>query len=507
MATVTKYLQACDFSAWCNGGEDYATMNTNNRNLKGQFAGAGLDLSTYKITAIGIYGEYRRNTLLTYPMGNTNRGATLYNGSSISSIGSAVSSQEDGDSKMSKDYAPFTNYYTTDANIINSLVNQINSGLVVTIDLHADNKGGNSQYYIYGKNIRLEVTYEEKPQATITVNTNNSSYGYTTGGGTYYNGATATLTATPKSGYKFASWNDGNTSATRTVTVTGNATYTAYFVPVYVIYDSIFSFKRWADTNLVSWTLMNISNVTDTGFTGTSLVDDAYTLESQPLIPVEQGKQYIVAFDRSQGGHELFVFHCDASGAWGELDYLGDATLQIFTAKTNYISIRVDIVGAGREITFSNFRIYPYGYEYMKDSVPAAERTDVASWSMPTPTRAGYNFLGWNTKPDGSGTTYTSSSAFPTDDLILYSQWKANNNKIVITDSSGIQSDCIGVYVQPSTKTIIYKTQGYSSYRDGEGADTVGGWHIKIRGANESIFQEAGIYEVSEIYKNGERFY
>ena len=42
-------------------------------------------------------------------------------------------------------------------------------------------------------------------------------------------GQTATLAATPNSGYHFVCWNDYNTQNPRTVTVTGNVTYTAYF--------------------------------------------------------------------------------------------------------------------------------------------------------------------------------------------------------------------------------------------------------------------------------------
>lgn len=64
---------------------------------------------------------------------------------------------------------------------------------------------------------------------TITVNSNDTSMGTVTGGGVYESGTTATLTATAESGYKFVSWNDGNTNTTRTITVSGNATYTATF--------------------------------------------------------------------------------------------------------------------------------------------------------------------------------------------------------------------------------------------------------------------------------------
>lgn len=53
--------------------------------------------------------------------------------------------------------------------------------------------------------------------------------GSVTGTGTYYEGKTATLTATPAKGYKFVKWNDGNTDNPRTITVKENASYKAIF--------------------------------------------------------------------------------------------------------------------------------------------------------------------------------------------------------------------------------------------------------------------------------------
>lgn len=60
---------------------------------------------------------------------------------------------------------------------------------------------------------------------TVTAGTG----GTVSGGGTYNYNASATLKATANSGYHFVRWSDGNTSATRTVTVTKDATYTATF--------------------------------------------------------------------------------------------------------------------------------------------------------------------------------------------------------------------------------------------------------------------------------------
>jgi len=79
---------------------------------------------------------------------------------------------------------------------------------------------GNATYTAYF----IQQTY------TLTVNADPAEGGTVTGGGSnYHYGDVATLTATANEGYTFASWSDGNTNSTRSVTVTGDATYTAYF--------------------------------------------------------------------------------------------------------------------------------------------------------------------------------------------------------------------------------------------------------------------------------------
>ena len=69
-----------------------------------------------------------------------------------------------------------------------------------------------------------------KNKYTITVSANSSSYGTVSGGGMYEEGTQVTLTATPKVGYKFTEWHDGNTDNPRVITVTQDESYTAVFV-------------------------------------------------------------------------------------------------------------------------------------------------------------------------------------------------------------------------------------------------------------------------------------
>lgn len=59
--------------------------------------------------------------------------------------------------------------------------------------------------------------------------------GVVTGGGTFQEGTTVTLTATPNDGYRFGQWSDGNTDNPRTVTVTEDKTYTAEFIKLCII--------------------------------------------------------------------------------------------------------------------------------------------------------------------------------------------------------------------------------------------------------------------------------
>lgn len=73
------------------------------------------------------------------------------------------------------------------------------------------------------------ITAETAGDYVISATSSDPAMGTVTGGGSYAAGATATLLATPNAGYHFVSWQDGNTSNPRTITVTGNATYTASF--------------------------------------------------------------------------------------------------------------------------------------------------------------------------------------------------------------------------------------------------------------------------------------
>ena len=65
----------------------------------------------------------------------------------------------------------------------------------------------------------------------VDITSSNDVAGQVTGTGIYSHGDTITITATANYGYEFIKWSDGNTDATRTITVEANLALVAHFAP------------------------------------------------------------------------------------------------------------------------------------------------------------------------------------------------------------------------------------------------------------------------------------
>ncbi len=64
--------------------------------------------------------------------------------------------------------------------------------------------------------------------------------------------------------------------------------------------------------------------------------------------------------------------------------------------------------------------------------------TQSVKLSSTEPSRYGYIFKGWNTKPDGSGTTYKGGTNYQTNaDLTLYAQWKGTESRVSFDSNGG----------------------------------------------------------------------
>ena len=88
-----------------------------------------------------------------------------------------------------------------------------------------------------------------KKEYTITVQSNNESWGCVEGSGTYTKGTVISIGAISNNGYKFAKWDDGNSDNPRTITIEKNATYTAVFVEEEPTSTGIFSVSETQKVN------------------------------------------------------------------------------------------------------------------------------------------------------------------------------------------------------------------------------------------------------------------
>lgn len=287
----------------------------------------------------------------------------------------------------------------------------------------------NATWELSGISITANYTI---PTYTLTVTSNNTTYGTVTGGGTYDVGASATLTATPNTGYRFVKWNDDNTDNPRTVTVTGNATYTATFESSkFYVYFS--------------------------GYGATSGVNSAPS-----TITATYGKSYTLPTPGT-------TFHKQVTISWnGNAD---DATLS-FTERTPLCYC----IGWKRDPNTST--MYQPGESVnIEPTTEGGNVTFYATWGAtstdnPIATRPGYRLKEWNTKADGSGTAYTGDTIETSDDITLYAQWEKSTCTLTVISTSDAYGTVTGggTYDVGATATITATPNtGYKFVQWGDG--------------------------------------
>ncbi len=161
------------------------------------------------------------------------RDDTGFNG--LTSMGSCTVAEGDG---------------TTSRTITGSNAATVATGYypAVKITVSSTKTARGAEVVMSGFSLKLNYTAE------YTITTKVSGKGSVEGGGTLQEGVTRTLTAKPDTGYKFVKWNDGKTDNPRTITVTGNATYTAYFEkipPEFTTAEMIYGGKQISQENKV----------------------------------------------------------------------------------------------------------------------------------------------------------------------------------------------------------------------------------------------------------------
>ena len=289
---------------------------------------------------------------------------------------------------------------------------------------------------ISGASIGVEYNYSNKPSVIKLYFTKNTSLTYTvnvapnplTGGttskspSTVYYSDKVTISATPKTGYKFSKWSISNsTGGTPKEVATSSHTFyildtkyncTAYFTP----YTYTITYKDKGGSTF-SGTHASGSPTTHTYGTST-------TLKS----PTKTGYTF---------GGWFTSPDCSGSGisTLSSTGYTSDITLYAKWTANSYNITYKDKGGS----TFSGTHAsgYPTTHTYG------------TSTTLKSPTKTGYTFGGWFTSPDcsGSGVSTLSSTGY-TADITLYAKWTAKTATITWNPNGGS--------VSPTTSSYTY---------------------------------------------------
>ena len=109
--------------------------------------------------------------------------------------------------------------------------------------------------------------------------------------------------------------------------------------------------------------------------------------------------------------------------------------------------------------------------------------------SKTTPTRTGYTFVKWNTKSDGSGTSYKSGASYTKNsDVVLYAIWSEITANL-ICNSFKTDSSTIAITMKYTTSTYLPGAKINNGYH-------ISGWQKKSTGT---------IYSPSALYKSANR--
>ena len=207
---------------------------------------------------------------------------------------------------------------------------------------------------------------------TISVTANPSNGGTVTGGDSYVAGSTATLTARANDGYTFTQWQDGNTENPRNITVTGDASYTAYFEEVITTITQTTTFSTgW------NWWTLNVDSENALAELETALGSNGLQIKAQDgsvatpstygwsgsLSALEVGKMYLIKVSSncsvSLEGTAIDLTNQSITLSHGTnwIGYYGTQTMSVNAALANLTATVGDKITAqnGDVATYSTF--------------------------------------------------------------------------------------------------------------------------------------------------------
>ena len=386
---------------------------------------------------------------------------------------------------------------------------------------------GTTKFTFYLKDKEGNLLFNESMTITVKVPLTEETYviKYDANGGsgapaqqTKTYGSTLTLSSTKptRTGYTFKNWNtkaDGSgTSYAPGASYTGNAALTLYAqwtVDTYAVkYDANGGSGAPAQQTKTYGSTLTLSSTkpTRTGYTfknwntkadgsGTSYAPGASYTTNAALTLYAQWtvNTYAVKYDANGG-----------SGAPAQQTKTYGSTLTLSSTKptrtgytfknwntkadgsgTSYAS-GTGYTGNAALTLYAQWTANTYAVKYDANGgsgAPAQQTKTYGSTltlSSTKPSRTGYTFKNWNTKADGSGTSYASGASYTENvALTLYAQWTVN--------TYAVKYDANGGSGAPAQQTKTYgKTLTLSSTKPTRTGYTFKNWNIKADGSGTS---------------------
>lgn len=149
-------------------------------------------------------------------------------------------------------------------------------------------------------------------------------------------------------------------------------------------------------------------------------------------------------------------------------------------------------------------------------SVTAAGNTTTTVASGSNTNRSGYDFVGWNSKADGTGTSYAVGSTFTLQATVtttIYAQWTLSKYTLVFNVNGGTGTPQSQSYVQGATTTMPvtnptragYTFAGWNSQADGAGTNYTGSFLMP--GNNLALYAKWTAITYNVIYNNNSATY
>ena len=283
----------------------------------------------------------------------------------------------------------------------------------------------------------------EAIQYTLTVQTSDSTMGTAAGNGTFTYGSTASISATPNTGYQFVNWSDGDTNASREIIVVSDTTLIANFEAIqYTLTVQTSDSTMGTAIGNGTFTYGDTASISATPNTGYHFVNwnDGDTNASREIIVVSdttlianfeadvveiQTKNYLVAHLLQQLDSSFTIFATDTLA--GFADSLTAAVARTFEGFTAQSFEQVSITDS--TVVNILYSRNSYTLTWLADSISITDSCTNGSVlfgaeivAPKSPEKQGYTFAGWSADVP---------ETMPTTDLTFTATWTAIIDSIV----------------------------------------------------------------------------